>query len=132
MVRAFASEKEVRFTIKEDYYAVVTPDKDKFEDSLRRQMSSLLRTNPANIRNMRIWPGSIEVAFELVAPTDLEAGQQEQAMEEFAELVASGKLQLTAADGNLPEENQYENVGNSGIGKREASCHLYTSAAADE
>ena len=101
MVQAFASEKEVRFTIKEDYYAVVTPDKDKFEDSLRRQLSSLLRTNPANIRNLRIWPGSIEVAFELVAPTDLEAGQQEQAMEEFAELVSSGKLQLTDADGNL-------------------------------
>ena len=101
MQQTLAAEKEVRFTIKEDYYKVVTPNKDKFEASLRRQLSSLLRTDPANIRNLRIWPGSIEVAFQLVAPTDLEAGQQEQAMEEFAELVSSGKLTLTDADGNL-------------------------------
>jgi hypothetical protein len=57
---------------------VVTPQKDKFEASLQRQLSGLLRTEPANIRNLRVWPGSIEVAFNLVAPTELEAGRQEQ------------------------------------------------------
>ena len=36
----------------------------------------------------------------MVAPTELDAGEQQQAMAEFSELIASGKLDLSDLDGN--------------------------------
>ena len=47
--------------IQEDYEKVVGDNKAAFESSLTNQLSSILRTDTANIRNMRIWPGSVEV-----------------------------------------------------------------------
>ena len=40
---------------------MVGDNKAAFESSLTNQLSSILRTDTANIRNMRIWPGSVEV-----------------------------------------------------------------------
>ena len=60
----------------------------------------MLRTDIANVRNLRTWPGSVEVSFNLVAPTELDAGEQQQAMAEFSELIASGKIDLKDLDGN--------------------------------
>jgi hypothetical protein len=60
----------------------------------------MLRTDIVNIRNLRTWPGSVEVSFNLVAPTELDAGEQQQALAEFSELIASGKLDLKDLDGN--------------------------------
>ena len=42
----------------------------------------------------------MEVSFNLVAPTNLDAGQQAQAMEQFSALISSGQLSLTDLDGN--------------------------------
>ena len=42
-----------------------------------------------------------------MAPTELEAGQQQQAIAEFSELVSSGKLDLVGLDGqplNVPSQ----------------------------
>ena len=35
-----------------------------------------------------------------MAPTELDAGEQQQAMAEFSELIASGKIDLKDLDGN--------------------------------
>ena len=42
----------------------------------------------------------MEVSFNLVAPTNLDAGQQAQAMEQFSALINSGQLNLQDLDGN--------------------------------
>ena len=42
----------------------------------------------------------MEVSFNLVAPTNLDAGQQAQAMEQFSALINSGQLSLQDLDGN--------------------------------
>jgi len=42
----------------------------------------------------------VEVSFNLVAPTNLDAGQQAQAMEQFSALINSGQLNLQDLDGN--------------------------------
>ena len=42
----------------------------------------------------------MEVSFNLVAPTNLDAGQQAQAMEQFSALINSGQLNLVDLEGN--------------------------------
>ena len=56
--------------------------------------------NTSNIQDLRTWEGSVEVSFNLVAPTNLDAGQQAQAMEQFSALINSGQLNLVDLDGN--------------------------------
>ena len=89
-----------KFRIYEDYETTVGDRKADFEEDLRKQLASLLRTEISNVTNLRTWPGSVEVSFNLVAPTELDAGEQQQAMAEFSELIASGKLDLTDLEGN--------------------------------
>ena len=93
------------FRIYEDYETTVGNRKKEFEEDLRKQLALILRTEISNVRNLRTWPGSVEVSFNLVAPSELDAGEHQQAMAEFSELIASGKLDLKNLDGgsmNVP------------------------------
>ena len=71
-----------------------------FEENLQKQLAEILNTDISNIQDLRTWEGSVEVSFNLVAPTNLDAGQQAQAMEQFSALINSGQLSLQDLDGN--------------------------------
>ena len=86
--------------IQADYNKTVRPRKAAFEENLQKQLAEILNTDIANIQDLRTWEGSVEVSFNLVAPTNLDAGQQAQAMEQFSALINSGQLNLQDLDGN--------------------------------
>ena len=68
-----------------DYYALVEPNKEAFEASLRQQLAYILNTEDTNIQNLRTWAGSIEVSFNLVADSQLDASTQAAALHEVEE-----------------------------------------------
>ena len=86
--------------IQADYNKTVRPRKAAFEENLQKQLAEILNTDISNIQDLRTWEGSVEVSFNLVAPTNLDAGQQAQAMEQFSALINSGQLALQDLDGN--------------------------------
>ena len=86
--------------IQEDYNKTVLPRKEAFENNLQKQLAEILNTDISNIQDLRTWEGSVEVSFNLVAATNLDAGQQAQAMEQFNALISSGQLNLVDLDGN--------------------------------
>ena len=86
--------------IQENYNKTVLPRKEAFENNLQKQLAEILNTDISNIQDLRTWEGSVEVSFNLVAATNLDAGQQAQAMEQFSALISSGQLNLVDLDGN--------------------------------
>lgn len=89
------------FRINADYYAVVEPNKEAFEARLRQQLANLLNTEDTNIQNLRTWAGSIEVSFNLVADSQLDASTQAAALQQFQDMIGSGQLALTDQNGNI-------------------------------
>ena len=80
---------------------MVEPNKEAFEASLRQQLAYLLITDDTNIQNLRTWAGSIEVSFNLVADSQLDAGTQAAALQQFQDMIANGQLPLTDQNGNI-------------------------------
>ena len=52
------------FRIKENYNDKVGTRKPEFIENLRTQLAYRIGTSQANIKNLNIWPGSIEVKKE--------------------------------------------------------------------
>ena len=88
------------FRINADYHKLVAPNKKGFDERLRAQLADVLNTDVSKIQDLRTWPGSIEVSFNLVAENQLEAGTQAAALTQFQEMIGSGQLSLTDLDGN--------------------------------
>ena len=90
-------EERIGFNIDENYYDFVKGNqKYDFIGSIRTQLVSILQCEPLNIRDLKVFPESFTVNFNLVGSKDFEAEELKQSHAELIALLEAGALKLVS------------------------------------
>ena len=90
-------KQEIKFKIEADYDTYINDDNlVTFRESITNQIASVLQCDPVNVRELKVFKGSIIVEFLLVGYTETEADNLKQSYEELAVLLEAGQLNLVS------------------------------------
>ena len=90
-------EQDVKFKIDANYDTYVNNENlVEFKQNIKNQIVSILQCDPINIRDLKVYKGSIIVEFLMVGYTEMEADELEQSYVELAALLEAGQLQLVS------------------------------------